>query len=84
MSDEPMEPMDVNDPLLRLEHWLDEDPEINFAEVHKHHGRWGVVLMQADDESLDGRRCVADAESATFEGAVAGAMLLAREFREGT
>ena len=85
MSDEPM--ADVNDPWARLERWLDEDPEISWAEVAKGHAtRWCVRLVQTvpiDDDHPSGDRVIADAESETLEGAVDGALLLAREFKEG-
>ena len=83
---------DVNDPWVRLEAWLDEDPDNNVAEVQKTRRtqtpdrRWSVRLIQYCDrseENLLGQRSVADVESATLEGAVAGALLLAREFKEG-
>ena len=77
---------DVNDPWVRMEAWLDEDPEINWIELEKHRGHWGLKMLQAcerDDNNLLGERCVADVESATLEGALAGALLLAREFKEG-
>lgn len=77
---------DINDPWVRMERWLDEDPENNWIELQKHRGRWGLRMMQevhADPENPDGHRCVADVESTSLEGAVAGALLLAREFKEG-
>ena len=77
---------DVNDPWKRMEAWLDEDPEINWIELEKHRGHWGLRMMQACEQSDDyllGERCVADVESDTLEGALAGALLCAKEFKEG-
>lgn len=85
MSDEPMP--DINDPWIRLEVWLDEDPPANRAEVQKARGRWAVRLFHAverSEENFKGEECIADTVSTTLEGAVAGALLLAREFKEGS
>jgi hypothetical protein len=80
--------MKENDPCDRLDDWLSEDPEINAAILSRGStgANYQVRLMQAgevDDEHPCGEHCVADAESATLEGAIEGALLLAREFREG-
>lgn len=75
----------MSQPWDRLEDWLAEDPESLWAEVEiGEAARWRVRLMKlTGDEYPNDSECIADAESATLEGATDGALQLAREFREG-